>query len=104
MATARSESVTSGMTSVNSSPPSRATVARPETVRSKRSAISHRRRSPMAWPSVSFTSLNRSMSISAMTTPRLSLSAVAARVKKSVRLGRPVSMSWVAWCDLESTS
>ena len=27
-----------------------------------------------------------------------------ARVKKRIRLGSPVSMSWVAWCDLESTS
>ena len=58
----------------------------------------------MAWPSVSLTSLKRSMSSSTMATPPLSLRAVAARVKKSIRLGRPVSMSWVAWCDLLSTS
>ena len=28
----------------------------------------------------------------------------AARVRNNIRLGRPVSMSWVAWCDLLSTS
>ena len=26
------------------------------------------------------------------------------RVRKRIRFGSPVSMSWVAWCDLESTS
>ena len=97
-------SVTSATTRANSSPPSRATVARPDTARSRRSATSHRRRSPMAWPSVSLTSLKRSMSSSTIATPLLSLRAAAARVRNNIRLGSPVSMSWVAWCDLLSTS
>ena len=39
-----------------------------------------------------------------MATPGPSLSAVVARVTNSIRFGRPVSMSWVAWCDSLSTS
>ena len=43
----------------------------------------------MAWPSVSLTSLKRSMSSSTMATPPLSLRAVAARVRKRIRFGQP---------------
>ena len=39
-----------------------------------------------------------------MATPALSLSAVVARLVKSIRLGSPVSMSCVAWWVLLSTS
>ena len=50
----------------------------------------------MAWPRVSLTSLKRSRSKSTIATPALSLRALVARLVNSKRLGRPVSMSWVA--------
>ncbi len=104
MAIARSASVTSAITRANSSPPRRATVACSPTARSSRSDTSQSSRSPIAWPSVSLTSLKRSRSSRTMATPPLSLMAVVARLRNSMRLGSPVSMSCVAWWDLLSTS
>ena len=70
----------SGTTSTNSSPPRRATVARPLLARTRVSATSHRSRSPVPWPRVSLTSLKRSRSNN----------ATAALPVSAQRRGRPV--------------
>ena len=55
-------SVTPSTRMANSSPPNRATRSSCPTASLMRSTTSLSRRSPMAWPSVSFTSLKSSMS------------------------------------------
>ncbi len=62
----------------------------------------HSSASPVAWPSVSLTSLKRSRSMNISATFRSRLSAVASawvtRSRSSTRLGSPVSGSWCARC------
>ena len=79
----------SGTTRTNSSPPSRATVARPLPERTSVSATSHKRRSPVPWPRVSLTSLKRSRSNRA--TAALPVSAQRGRgaVKEQRPVGEP---------------
>ena len=89
MAMARSASVTSAMTRANSSPPRRATVACSPTARSRRSETSQRRRSPMAWPSVSLTSLKRSRSSRTMATPPLLVEGVRRPGEEQHAVGEP---------------
>ncbi len=93
MPRASSGPMMSGTTIANSSPPSRATVARPLLARTRHSATSHSSRSPVSWPSVSLTSLKRSRSNRAIAALPVSVNALAARSRNRARLGSPVKRS-----------
>src|SRR5205823_4836777 len=85
-------SATSGSRMANSSPPRRATVSPPRSTLCRREPMRWSSRSPLWWPSVSFTSLNRSRSMSitaAIFLRRPALEIVReTRLWKSVRFGR----------------
>ena len=87
--------------SVNSPAPKRATVSLARRTPFNRSATSRSSRSPALWPSVSFTSLNRSRSrnSSAANESRRAAraSTSSSRSRKRSRFARPVSASCVAW-------
>ena len=89
--------VAPGSTMPNSSPPSRATVSPGRTAAVRRSATMRRNSSPLRWPSVSFTSLNRSRSTttSATSVPSRPAEASAADTRSACRerLGKPVKVS-----------
>ena len=91
----------SSQSTTNSSPPKRATVSPGRRATARRSAMATSSRSPRPWPRLSFTTLKWSRSRNSTATRRLwrraRASAPSSRSSSSVRLGRPVSGSWVAW-------
>ena len=66
------------------------------------------RASPSAWPSVSLTFLkssrSRKMTASGAPLRRRRASACSTRSRSSMRFGRPVSVSWLAWCSRRRSS
>ena len=92
-------SAVSGHSSTNSSPPVRATVSPLRVMRRSRSATTRSTSSPMAWPCVSFTSLNPSRSSNSTDTSFCGSrrdTAASRRACSKMRLPRPVSGSWSA--------
>ena len=73
-----------------------------------RSRTSSRRRSPVATPSVSLTSLKVTRSTNTRATPsslrRAAAIAASRRSWSIVRFGRPVTGSWSAWCAFSCAS
>ncbi|MNT52619.1 hypothetical protein D3C72_1896520 [compost metagenome] len=91
---------------MNSSPPRRATVSISRTRDRRRLATWISNWSPALWPRLSLTTLKRSMSMKA-SVKRLWLRAARAmawlmRSLSRLRLGRPVRLSWLAWCSSSS--
>ncbi len=97
-------SLTSGTSSRNSSPPRRATVSAVRSSEDRRSLTCLSSVSPELWPSVSLTFLKLSRSrysIATLCAPRRAAAAdCSKRSRARLRLGSPVSASWVAMISM----
>ena len=93
-----------GASRANSSSPRRMVSARPCSAFARLAASARSTSSPTEWPCASLKSLKRSTSSSSRAKPSPAAHMSRSLASSALRLGRPVSSSWVAWCSIAAVA